>query len=171
MLFEPEQAFTDRSGVQVAEVAVELSDEQEVTLILQNFKKEPVELTKGHLLGVVQKAEEVVTGGRASTGTPESEDGEEITVNAFLPPQAPSGPVSKTERQTKIVDALGLDRADLTLPEQEQLKAAILDYADLFALSPFELGVTDLVSHCIDTGDNLPVRHQPVERHFLSVRK
>ena len=38
MLFEPEQAFTDRSGVRVAEAAVELSDEQEVT--------DPAELSK-----------------------------------------------------------------------------------------------------------------------------
>ena len=43
-----------------------------------------------------------MNGGGAKTGMPESEDGEEITVNAFLPPQVPSGSVSKTERQTKI---------------------------------------------------------------------
>ena len=61
---------------------------------------------------------------------------------------------------------LGLDRADLTLPEQEQLKAVVLDYADLFTLSPFELGVTDLVAHSIDKGDNSPIR-QPACRSAL----
>ena len=70
----------------------------------------------------------------------------------------------------KIIDALGLDRANLTLPEQEQLKAAVLDYADLFALSPFELGVTDLVSHFIDRGYNSPIR-QPARRTPFSLHQ
>ena len=47
---------------------------------------------------VAQNSEEIVNGGGAKTGMPKSEDGEEITVNAFLPPQVPSGSVSKTER-------------------------------------------------------------------------
>ena len=63
--------ITDQSGIQVAETAVELFEEQEVTLIMQNYRKEPVELTEDHLLGVAQKAEEVVTGRGAKTGTPE----------------------------------------------------------------------------------------------------
>ena len=91
-------------------------------------------------------------------------------VNAFLPPQVPSSPVSETERQTKIADALGSDHADLTLAEREKLKAAVLDYADLFSLSPFELGVTDLVSHFIDTSDHPPVR-QPPRRTPFSLRQ
>ena len=164
MLFEPEQEFTVWNGVQVAEAAVELTEEQEVTLILQNYRREQVELSEGHILGIAQLVEEFVTpevDGGAETRTPESDDGENATVNAFLPQQVPSSPISETEQQTKIADALGLDRADLTLAEHEKLKAAVLDYADLFALSLFELGVTDLVSHSIDTGDHPPVRQPP----------
>ena len=108
--------------------------------------------------------------GGVETETSESDDGGNVTVNAFLPPQVPSSPVSKTEGQMKIGDALGSDRADLTVAEHEKLKAAVLDYANLFALSSFELGVTDLVSHSINTGDHPPVR-QPPRRTPFSLRQ
>ena len=52
MLFKSEQEFTDRNGVQVTEATVELTEEQEVTLILQNYRREPVELAEGHVLGM-----------------------------------------------------------------------------------------------------------------------
>ena len=132
------------NGVQVAEAAVEVSEEQEVTLNLQNYRKEPVELAEGRILGSAEPARGVVA---TEAETIELDTGEDVTIHAFLPPQVPSGLVTEAERQAKIVDALGLDRADLTSAECEQLKAAVIAYADLFALSPFELGVTDLVSH------------------------
>ena len=113
MLFEPEQEFTDWNGVQVAEAAVELTAKQEVTLILQNYRREPVELAEGHALRIARLVEEFVTpevDGGAEARTPESDDGENVTMNAFLPPQVPSSPVSETERQTKIADALGWER-------------------------------------------------------------
>ena len=42
--------FTDKNGVQVAESAVELSKEQNMALILQNYRKEPVELISLEML-------------------------------------------------------------------------------------------------------------------------
>lgn len=45
MLFEPEREFTDWNGVQAAEAAVELTEEQELTLILQNYKKDWLKVT------------------------------------------------------------------------------------------------------------------------------
>ena len=145
MLFEPEMGFTEESGVQVAEAAVEVSEEQQVTLILQNYRKEPVELAEGRILGSAEPVRGVVA---TEAETIELDTGEDVTIHAFLPLQVPSGLVTEAERQVKmIVNALGLDRTDLTSAECEQLKAAVIAYADLFALSPFELGVTDLVSH------------------------
>lgn len=126
-----------------------------------------MEFAEGHILG---SAELVGGDMTAETAITESDNGENITVNAFSPPQVPSSPVSETEQQAKIVDALGLDHADLNSAESEQLKAAVLDYADLFALSPFELGVTDLVSYSTDTGDHPPVR-QPACRMPFSLRQ
>lgn len=84
-----------------------------------------------------------------------------MTVNAFLPPQIPNNiAVGGVSREKQIVDALGLDRYKLSQVECEQLIATVLD---LFALTPFELGATDLVAHSIDTGDSPPIR-QPARR-------
>ena len=106
MLFEPEREFTDRNGVQAAEAAVELTEEQELTLILQNYRKEPVELAKGHILESAQRVEELVTpeaDGGAETETPESDDGENVIVNAFLPPQVPSSPIRLRDRRRLLM--------------------------------------------------------------------
>ena len=37
------------------------------------------------------------------------------------------------------------------------------EYSDIFALDAMELGSTNLVTHCIDTGDSSPIR-QPARR-------
>ena len=147
--------------MQIAKAAVELSAEQEVTLI---HCKEPVELTQGHILGSAQLVEEV------SEEATLLDVSENVTVNAFLPPLVPSSPVSEAERREKITNALGLDCADFTSAECDQLKAAVFDYACLFALNPFELGVTDLVSHSIDTSNHAPI-HQPPRRTPFSLRQ
>ena len=104
MLFEPEMGFTDENGVQVAEAAVEVSEEQEVTLILQNYQKEPVELAEGRILGSAEPVRGVLA---TEAETIKLDTGEDITTHAFLPPQVPSGLVTEAERQAKIVDALG----------------------------------------------------------------
>ena len=93
----------------------------------------------------------------------EAEGTECATVNAFLPPQVPHELTSGSDRRKQIIEALDLERDELSESECEQLKTTVLDYASLFALSPFELGATDLVAHSIDTGTHSPVR-QPARR-------
>ena len=89
MLFEPGSEFAERNGANVAEAAVEVSEEQEVTLILQNHIIEAVELAEGHILGMAQSVEEVTAQETGEPTTNVLDDGESITVNAFLPPQVP----------------------------------------------------------------------------------
>ena len=52
MLFQPAKEFAGRDGVQTAEAAVQLSSNREVTLIGQNYSKEPVELEEETFLGI-----------------------------------------------------------------------------------------------------------------------
>lgn len=56
-----------------------------------------------------------------------------------------------------------LDLSDTTLTEaqQDQLRALVAEYRDIFALSPEELGRTGLVRHRIETGANQPIRQRP----------
>ncbi len=50
---------------------------------------------------------------------------------------------------------------DLTLYECEELAAAIYEYRDVFSIGPADMGLTDLVTHTIDTGEHRPIRLPP----------
>ena len=43
----------------------------------------------------------------------------------------------------------------------QQLKTAICDFSDVFALDDMELGCIDLVQYSIETGNHPPIRQQP----------
>ena len=62
------------------------------------------------------------------------------------------------EHKHKLLEALKLERGDLTTKQFSDLKAIMLD---VFALDISELGCTGLVKHTIDTGDNPPIKQQP----------
>ena len=174
MLFEPAEELIGRDGIQTAEAAVQLSTDREVTLILQNCSKEPVELEGGHLLGKLLPLRAVLDSpddaGCLDDGDTEAEGTECATVNAFLPPQVPHELTSESDRRKQIIEALDLEQDELSESEREQLKTTVLDYVSPFALSPFELDATDLVAHSIDTGNHSPIR-QPARRMPFSLRQ
>ena len=53
-----------------------------------------------------------------------------------------------------------LANADLTDSQKAKLHGLINEYRDIFALSPQELGRTNLVQHHINTGDHPPIRQR-----------
>ena len=50
------------------------------------------------------------------------------------------------------------DPSNLVEEEADQLNDLLVKYADVFALDSSELGMTDLVTHAIDTGDSVPIK-------------
>ena len=83
-------------------------------------------------------------------------DGEEVN--------QPSEQLLKGDSQVlKLLNTLTMSESDLTVDQLVSLKTLIAEYSDVFALDMSELGLTDLVSHTINTGDNPPIR-QPVRR-------
>ena len=58
---------------------------------------------------------------------------------------------------------------ELTEKERGQVKALLLEFQDVFTGPDGKLGHTDLVKHCIDTGDNAPVK-QPFRRAPMASR-
>ena len=66
-------------------------------------------------------------------------------------------PPSNPDTSTNILDELGLDRTNSPLndTQKQQLSRLIAQYRDVFAKDSSELGVTDLISHHIDTSNLL----------------
>ena len=139
LLFEPGDHLLERDGLQAAEAAVAMEDTGQVTLILENHRSEPAVLEEGHILGSVQALSQVVES--KDDHAPRDDPGPSLkqTVNAFLPPSIADHQITDAERLQQITKALGLERTVLSEAEMEQLKAVVMEYADLFALNPFEL--------------------------------
>ena len=66
-----------------------------------------------------------------------------------------------SEREEALLNTLDLGPAKLEDEERRRLRELVLEYAQLFALNPSELGFTDVVQHTINTGDSRPLRQQP----------
>ena len=62
------------------------------------------------------------------------------------------------------------DPSNLTEEEADQLNDLLVEYADVFVLDSSELGMTDLVTHAIDTGDSVPIK-QAARRVPFALRK
>jgi len=60
-----------------------------------------------------------------------------------------------------LINQLKLDELNLSEAERGALMAVIRKWMAAFSLSSRDLGQTDEVSHKIDTGDALPIRHHP----------
>ena len=60
----------------------------------------------------------------------------------------------------QLCSELGLPDT-LSSGEAAQLKALFSEFTDVFALDDSELGCTDVLQHCIDTGDHPPIKQQP----------
>ena len=143
----------ERDGLQAAEAAVTVEGTGQVTLILENHRCEPTSLEEVLILGNVQELSQVME--KSAELCPEP------SVNAFLPSTVGGSLSTESSRCQQISEALSLERSELSEAESEQLRSLVMEYADQFALNPFELGQTRVVEHTIDTGDQPPIRQPP----------
>ena len=63
-----------------------------------------------------------------------------------------------------------MDLSNLSQDEVQQLEDLVIEWADVFAFDPSELGSTKLVTHSIDTGDSPPIK-QPARRILFALRQ
>jgi len=135
---EPRQLKT---GVYTARTVVPARP-ADVPVRVMNTTDQSVELKKGSLIGDLEYWDYV------HTPTVPSEN-----PSPFTPPDK------------EVVQDL-LSRIDPTVPEHIKLKLAQLltRHASVFSQHDLDLGVTDVLTHQIDTGDSRPVR-QPLRRH------
>ena len=74
------------------------------------------------------------------------------------------------ERLQCLKGSLKLDLSNLSRDEAQQLEDLVIEWADVFAFDPSELGSTKLVTHSIDTGDSPPIK-QPAWRIPFALRQ
>ena len=137
-LIESTARLAGRYELQGAAALVKVAKDESVPFRLINPTNKPVTLYKGASLGTFSEADgdpDVIPVGECNTIQPSQQEPDDVPVD--------------------------LQGSALTPEQQEQLKALLKEYRDIFAVKPEELGSTDLVQHHIDTGDNAPLRSRP----------
>ena len=154
MLFNPK---LEESNVLMADNAVEVGEETYVTLVMENYNLQPVQLDGGVQLGKLAPIEVVAREKRYYVG-------EDINIKRL------ESMTKHNDRVDELLRQLDLHLEHLTQTQQGELIYLISSYADTFALDPSELGKTHLVTHSINTGEHQPIR-QTIRRTPLALRK
>jgi len=137
-LIESVPRLAERYHLQGAAALVKVAEGETVPFRLINPTSKPITLYKGASLGTFSEA---------------SGDPDFCPVGDSSPMQPP--------RQEQDEVPVDLQSSSLTQEQQERLKALLNEYRDIFAVTPEELGRTNLVQHHIDTGDHRPLRSRP----------
>ena len=116
---------------------------------------EPVVLEEGHVLGELQD----VKCNETSDG-----EGRQGVVSAVTMGD------DYGEERLRLKEKVKFDPSNLAEEEADQLNDLLVEHADVFALDSSELGMTDLVTHAIDTGDSVLIK-QAARRIPFALRK
>ena len=111
---------------------------------MQNYSNVPVCLEEGLVLREAQAVE-----ASAMVSAIQTEDTQE------------EGGDAEKKRSEKLLQLMDWERPKLTPEQREKIRSLLMEYEDVFALDPSELGSTDVIQHEVDTGDSLPIKQPP----------
>ena len=141
--FEPKSI--EGREVEMPEAVVVEDEDDCIVLVVENHGCMPVELEEGQVLGRVEEVESSQKVGKENL----ERDGMVMAVTHDL---------FSEERLQQLRNSLQLDSFNLTKAQAQQIQDLALQYANVFALEPDELGATELVTHVIDNGDSPPIK-------------
>ena len=135
---EASPRLIERYQLQGAASLVTVSADHTVPFRFINPTRKPVTLYRGATLGTFSQTDESL---------------QVFSLSTKIEPTK--------ESQVEVPDIpVDLANADLTDSQKTELQRLINEYRDVFALSPQELGRTNLVQHHINTGDHPPIRQR-----------
>ena len=169
VLFEPNIDELEGRCLLAPETFTSVDDNNEIVLVLENHGCKPVYLEAGQVLGWVCNAV-VYPGWENSVDCIDSgaKNGSIMTVPMSSVNTLIMGAgVNKGEehqqtlkgdpRVLNLLNRLMISESNLTEEQLTLLRSLVAEYSDIFALDMSELGVTDIVSHTVDTGSSPPI--------------
>ena len=182
VLFEPNIDELEGRCLLAPETFTSVDDNNGIVLVLENHGCEPVYLEAGQVLGWVCNAV-VCPGWENSVDCIDSgvKNGSIMTVPMSSVNTLIMGAVvnkGEEKQQTlegdprvlNLLNRLMIRESNLTKEQLILLRSLVTEYSDIFALDMSELGVTDIVSHTVDTGSSPPIRQQ-VRRTPFALRE
>ena len=148
-------------GVKTARCLVELGDGTHIPLRVLNVTNKDVLLQEGMVMCPLQEVEAVAE-----------------NVDESGPESAPSRDRTKVEQIKQLVEGV---HPDASAEHVTRLQKLLTDYEDILSKDEFDMGLTDLIQHDVDTGQERPVRqalrrtpmvhNQVIDTHIQSMVK
>ncbi|CAG2204440.1 unnamed protein product [Mytilus edulis] len=144
-LIEPNEKFMEKNGLLVARSIVH-PEMYNIPLRIINLNKEPCTLYKGTIIATCNKVDE-----------------EDIQTSEFVNSVAGGQTIVNKGRQLPdyLHEVFESNQANLDKDQKEKFRDLLIEYSDIFSKSSEDIGLTDLVEHTINTGNNPPVRQRP----------
>ncbi|CAG2197901.1 unnamed protein product [Mytilus edulis] len=144
-LIEPNEKFVEKNGLLVARSIVH-PEMYNIPLRIINMNKEPCTLYKGTIIATCNKVDE-----------------EDIQTSEFVNSVAGGQAIVNKGRQLPdyLHEVFESNQANLDKDQKEKFRDLLIEYSDIFSKSSEDIGLTDLVEHTINTGNNPPVRQRP----------
>ena len=157
LFFEPAKELRSLGIVAMQSLLVPENAGTTVFVPIANPQGVTVQLEAGSELGTVTPLELACDEDPVVlTEEPENSDSRDISMTAAVT-VADVDP----QRVERVLEALKLSAAKLSAEEEQQLRALITEFADVFAFEDSELGCAIAVKHSIDTGGHPPIKQQP----------
>ena len=149
MLFEEKMSENENQMISMNSCITEVDKDQNLVVTIENHGLQPVILEKGLEIGylepiqLVSKGDEICAVAAATDGEQAQQDFPEIN-----------------HCSDELYSQLDLE-VTLTEGEKGKLRNLVIEYSDVLAKDPSELGRTNVVQHTIDTGTHPPIKQLP----------
>ena len=152
---EPLKYPDELTGLELEPALVEPDGDGRIKLPVRNVAANPIFLETGQVMGSAQTVEVVQ---RSASDNVDEEGVSDVSVSVSANLLSVTIPELTEERRRELCKALQMEKSRLTLEQRDAMVKLLLEFHDVFALNNLELGVTDVVQHTIETGDQPPVR-------------
>ena len=155
MLFEEKMSENENQMISMNSCITEVDKDQNLVVTIENHGLQPVILEKGLEIGYLEPIQ-LVSKGDEICAVAAATDGEQDFPEV-------------NHCSDELYSQLDLE-VTLTEGEKGKLRNLVIEYSDVFAKDPSELGRTNVVQHTIDTGTHPPIKQLPHRTPF-SLRK
>ena len=135
-VFEPDVDVMESSGLSIPDTVLTIGEKGRVYIPLQNLQSARVKLHRGAELGVIEPFVATTLNDDVTRTCTESQKVASSCAKVTVEEKP------NDERKHKLLEALKLERGDLTTKQFSDLKAIMLEASDVFALDNSELGCT-----------------------------
>ncbi|CAC5405010.1 unnamed protein product [Mytilus coruscus] len=176
-MIEPSEEFIANNKIAMAACVVDIKDNVTVKAMVLNPSSEEVFIKQDTIIGKASSFLKVLSSLKDMENADETENFSAIRRLRFSSPKISKHDMIKNVKEdnlrvpSHLTELLDSCSEDLSTDEKGKVANVLNKFQEVFSKHEFDIGLTDLVEHSIDTGDAKPVRLPPRRVPFAFAEK